>query len=521
MLVRTVECLEGRVEIELVCEPVFDYGRDAGRVDAGRRTTATRRRDRRRRRRSACAPTSRSGSRATASAAATSCSAGERAFCALSWAEGLRGAARASTRPRSGSTRPTRFWRAWLGRARHPRPPLARPDPALGAGDQGPDLHADRRDRGGAHDLAAGDAGRRAQLGLPLHLDARRDVHAAGAALAQPRLGGRRVHAVRRRPRAERGRLAADHVRHRRPARPDGVDARRTSRATRAHGPCGSATAPSTSARTTCTAPCSTRSCSTRARSDRLPQRLWPIVETQAECATQVWREPDQGIWEARGEPQHYVSSKLMCWVALDRGARLAAIRGDERARRAPGGRRPTRSTRTSSSTASRDRGVLRQHYETDALDASTLLAAIFGFLPGRRRAPARHRAGDRRRADRERLRPALPHRRDRRRPVGQGGHVPDLLVLARLGARDRRRARSAARDLMERLLRDRLAARPLRRGVRRRHRPAPRQLPAGVLPPGADRGRGADHRRRAAGAARDAADGRRGRKTTQEGEIR
>ena len=59
-------------------------------------------------------------------------------------------------------------------------------------------------------------------------------------------------------------------------------------------------------------------------RSQRLPRRLWPIVQAQAECATQVWREPDQGIWEARGEPQHYVSSKLMCWVALDRAAKLA-----------------------------------------------------------------------------------------------------------------------------------------------------------------------------------------------------
>ena len=64
-------------------------------------------------------------------------------------------------------------------------------------------------------------------------------------------------------------------------------------------------------------------------RSQRLPRRLWPIVQSQAECATEVWREPDQGIWEARGKPQHYVSSKLMCWVALDRAAKLAEIRGD------------------------------------------------------------------------------------------------------------------------------------------------------------------------------------------------
>ncbi len=59
-------------------------------------------------------------------------------------------------------------------------------------------------------------------------------------------------------------------------------------------------------------------------RSKRLPRRLWPLVQAQAECATKVWREPDQGIWEARGEPKHYVSSKLMCWVAMDRAAKLA-----------------------------------------------------------------------------------------------------------------------------------------------------------------------------------------------------
>ena len=68
-------------------------------------------------------------------------------------------------------------------------------------------------------------------------------------------------------------------------------------------------------------------------RSDRLPRRLWPIVQSQAQCATAVWREPDQGIWEARGKPQHYVSSKLMGWVALDRASKLAEIRGDTRSR--------------------------------------------------------------------------------------------------------------------------------------------------------------------------------------------
>src|SRR5204863_6790808 len=109
-------------------------------------------------------------------------------------------------------------------------------------------------------------------------------------------------------------------------------------------------------------------------RSARLPRRLWPIVEQQAACAQKVWQQPDQGIWEARGAPQHYVSSKLMCWVAMDRAAKLAAVRGDDALRE------------TWRATADEiksdilehgltDTGVLRQHYETDALDASTLLA--------------------------------------------------------------------------------------------------------------------------------------------------
>jgi GH15 family glucan-1,4-alpha-glucosidase len=116
-------------------------------------------------------------------------------------------------------------------------------------------------------------------------------------------------------------------------------------------------------------------------RSQRIPRRLWPLVEAQAECATAIWRDPDQGIWEARGRPRHYVSSKLMCWVALDRAGQLANIRGDNDL--------AARWTQTASEIKADilehgvdGRGALRQHYETDALDASTLLAAIFGFLP-------------------------------------------------------------------------------------------------------------------------------------------
>ncbi|HKH55803.1 MAG TPA: glycoside hydrolase family 15 protein, partial [Propionibacteriaceae bacterium] len=116
-------------------------------------------------------------------------------------------------------------------------------------------------------------------------------------------------------------------------------------------------------------------------RSARLPRRLWPIVQSQAQCATAVWREPDQGIWEARGKPQHYVSSKLMGWVALDRASKLAQIRGDQGL--AASWRETAEEIKADILAHGIDnRGVLRQHYDTDALDASTLLAAIFGFLP-------------------------------------------------------------------------------------------------------------------------------------------
>jgi GH15 family glucan-1,4-alpha-glucosidase len=115
-------------------------------------------------------------------------------------------------------------------------------------------------------------------------------------------------------------------------------------------------------------------------RSQRLPRRLWPLVQTQAEGATRIWRQPDQGIWEARGVPRHYVSSKLMCWIAMDRAASLAEIRGDnDLARKWSGTADEIKADILAHGVS--PAGVLRQHYDTDALDASTLLAITFGLL--------------------------------------------------------------------------------------------------------------------------------------------
>jgi GH15 family glucan-1,4-alpha-glucosidase len=114
---------------------------------------------------------------------------------------------------------------------------------------------------------------------------------------------------------------------------------------------------------------------------DHLPERIWPILVNQVETALENWRQPDRGIWEVRGEPKHFTSSKLMCWVAVDRGARLAEIRDDlEYAARWQSQADEIKADICAN--ALDDRGVFTQHYETDALDASVLLMPLVRFLP-------------------------------------------------------------------------------------------------------------------------------------------
>ena len=114
---------------------------------------------------------------------------------------------------------------------------------------------------------------------------------------------------------------------------------------------------------------------------DQLPDRLWPIIKRQVETALERWQEPDRGIWEVRGEPKHFTSSKLMCWVAADRGARLARIRDDTRMAE----RWEAAAAKIHADICEHaldDRGVFVQHYDTTALDASVLLMPLVRFLP-------------------------------------------------------------------------------------------------------------------------------------------
>ncbi len=377
VLVRTVECIRGSIQIELVCEPVFDYGRapaewklvdDRHTADAtGAGQTIRLRTD------------MALGVEGTRVRARRILHEGEKLYCALSWAEGL--AAPGNVEEAEAQLAETaRYWREWLAVARLPdhryreaieRSALAIKGltymptgatvaasttslPETPGGERNWDyrytwirdstftlqaLHfldldweADEFMQFIA-DLEVNDDG---ALQIMYGIDGRRDLSESTVSELSGYAGARPVRigngAFDQRQNDVFGAALDSILLHTR-------------------------------------------------RSQRLPRRLWPLVRSQAECATKVWREPDQGIWEARGAPQHYVSSKLMCWVALDRAAKLAHIRGD--------GELQT-TWRATADEIKADilehgvdaRGVLRQHYATDSLDASTLLAAIFGFLP-------------------------------------------------------------------------------------------------------------------------------------------
>src|SRR4029077_11446393 len=114
---------------------------------------------------------------------------------------------------------------------------------------------------------------------------------------------------------------------------------------------------------------------------DRLDDRVWKMARQQVERALERGREPDRGIWEVRGEPKHFTSSKMMCWVAADRGARLATLREDKDLART--WRKAADETHADiCANGVDDRGVFCQHYETTALDASVLLMPLVRFLP-------------------------------------------------------------------------------------------------------------------------------------------
>ena len=114
---------------------------------------------------------------------------------------------------------------------------------------------------------------------------------------------------------------------------------------------------------------------------DQLDNRIWPILDKQVTAAIKHWREPDAGIWEVRGDLKHFTSSKIMCWVAADRGARLARLSG-EHGKAAEWEAAAAEIKADVLEHGVDERGVLTQYYGGTALDASLLLAPLVRFLP-------------------------------------------------------------------------------------------------------------------------------------------
>ncbi|HEX5417396.1 MAG TPA: glycoside hydrolase family 15 protein [Chloroflexota bacterium] len=110
--------------------------------------------------------------------------------------------------------------------------------------------------------------------------------------------------------------------------------------------------------------------------------RLWPVLAPLVGLAAREWTNPDEGIWEVRGGARHFLYSKLMCWVALDRGVRLAedyhlpAPLDEWRSIR----EKVRESILTNGFNA--NAGAFTQCYGSTALDASALAIPRVGFLP-------------------------------------------------------------------------------------------------------------------------------------------
>jgi len=379
MLVRTVECVEGRVEVELVCEPIFDYGRTEAEwaaFEGGRRAADASGAGQSMRLQSDLA-LGIEGNRVRARHVLET---GDRAYCALSWAAELAAPLDVDeAEARIAAT--VRFWRSWLGRARIPdhrfRDPIQRSALAIKGLTYMPTGSTVAALTTSLPETPGGERNwdyrftwmRDTTFTLQalhwLNLDWEADEFMQFVADVEPTEDGSLQIMYGIDGRRDLTETTLDHLSGYAGARPVRVgNGAFDQRQNDVFG-----------------AVLDSILLHTR-KSQRLPRRLWPIVQTQAECAMRVWTEPDQGIWEARGEPQHYVSSKLMCWVALDRAASLAEIRGDPELVERWGATAEEIKADILANGVS-ERGVLRQHYATDSLDASVLLAAIFGFLPG------------------------------------------------------------------------------------------------------------------------------------------
>jgi GH15 family glucan-1,4-alpha-glucosidase len=113
-----------------------------------------------------------------------------------------------------------------------------------------------------------------------------------------------------------------------------------------------------------------------------LHPEIQEFAASLADAAAQRWSEKDAGMWEMRGEPRHHLSSKVLCWVALDRAVKLAPALGEFAKEDEWAAERDKVRDAILERGWSEARGAYTQSFESDELDAAALLMPIVGFLP-------------------------------------------------------------------------------------------------------------------------------------------
>lgn len=385
ILLRTVRCVSGTVELMMSCEPAFDYhrlgatweysaeayGEAIARANTEPDAHPTLR----------LTTNLRIGLEGREARARTRMKEGDDVFVALSWTKHPPPQTYDEAADKMWQT--TECWRQWINIGNFPDHPwrayLQRSALTLKGLTYSPHRGAAR----GEHHVAAGNPARRTQLGLPLCLDSRLDLRAVGA--LHPGIGPEAddffafiadVSGANNNERhplqvmygvgGERSLVEAElhHLSGYDHARPVRIGNGAYNQ--RQHDIWGSIL----------------DSFYLHAKSrEQVPENLWPVLKRQVEEAIKHWREPDRGIWEVRGEPQHFTSSKVMCWVALDRGAKLAERQGEKSY---------AQQWRAIADEIKADilehgvdsRGVFTQRYGDEALDASLLLVVLTRFLP-------------------------------------------------------------------------------------------------------------------------------------------
>jgi alpha,alpha-trehalase len=121
-----------------------------------------------------------------------------------------------------------------------------------------------------------------------------------------------------------------------------------------------------------------------RSRTPESLDRVWTRTRAVARTVAERWSEPDRGIWEIRGDTRHFVFSKVLCWVAIDRAIRIAHALGKHAWADAESPLREQIRADILARGWNADVGAFTQTYDSADLDSSNLLLAEYGFLDGR-----------------------------------------------------------------------------------------------------------------------------------------